>query len=404
MSAFAGSLIGALVAGEPDAARRRDAIRVVRAPGRVNLIGEHTDYNDGLVLPAAIDREVRIALLPTVSRTVRLTSLDAGDTAEIDLDDLGPARGHWIDYVAGTAWAMDAAGLPVGGFVGVVGSDLPAQAGLSSSAALELASAWALSGGEAPATDPMTLARIAQRGENEHVGVQCGLMDQFAVTFGVAGAALRLDCRSLDWRPVPLPADLVLVVCHTGAPRALTGSAYNDRRAECARAVTAIAALAGTGRAITSLRDVDPGLLEAVLPELTAADRVAARRAEHVVREIARVDATCAALVTGDLETVGRLFAESHDSLRRLYEVSSIPLDTLVEIATETPGVVAARLTGAGFGGCTINLVRPAAVADLREAVERDYERRTGLHPRVFVVAAAGGAGAVDPVGAGVGT
>ncbi len=400
MSTTTGPLIDALVAREPDAARRSEAIRIVRAPGRVNLIGEHTDYNDGLVLPVAIDRDVRIAFIPTGSRLIRLTSLDRGDTAEIDLDDLGSASGRWIDYVAGTAWAMKAAGLPVAGFVGVIGSDLPAQAGLSSSAALELASAWALSGGGAPPTDPMTLAQTAQHGENVFVGVQCGLMDQFASTLGVAGAALRLDCRSLDWAQVPLPADLVLVVCHTGAARSLAGSAYNDRRAECARAINEIATIVGGERTITSLRDVDPALLDAVLPELTAADPVAARRAEHVVRENARVDATVAALADSDTDALGELFAASHESLRGLFEVSSVPLDTFVEIARATPGVVAARLTGAGFGGCTINLVRPGAVDDLRNAVERDYERRTGLHPRVFVVAAADGAGAVDPAGA----
>ena len=398
-----GALVEALVTREPAAARARDRVRIVRAPGRVNLIGEHTDYNKGLVLPAAIDRDVRIAFVPTGDRVVRLTSLTGGDTAEVDLAAIGSARGHWIDYVAGTAWAMAEAGLPTAGFAGVVASDLPARAGLSSSAALELASAWALSGGHAPAADGMTVARTAQRGENEFVGVQCGLMDQFASAFGVAGAALRLDCRSLEWTTVPLPVDrLALVICHTGAPRTLAGSAYNDRRAECARAVAAIAAIAGPDRPVASLRDVDRGLLDAVRPELVAADPVAARRAEHVVAENERVEATCAALGSGDLATLGALFAASHESLRTLFEVSSPPLDALVEIARATPGVGASRLTGAGFGGCTVNLVERDAVAALRAAVERDYERRTRLHPRVFVVAAADGAGPVAVGGAGV--
>lgn len=292
--------------------------------------------------------------------------------------------------------------MPVAGFAGILGSDLPPQAGLSSSAALELASAWALSGGEAPAADPMTVARTAQRGENDFVGVQCGLMDQFASTFGQAGAALRLDCRSLDWTAVPLPAELILVICHTGAPRTLAGSAYNDRRAECARAVSAIASMSGPDRPIRSLRDVDAALLAAVRPELAAADPVAARRAEHVVAENARVDATCSAFATGDEAALGELFAASQRSLREDFEVSSVPLDTLVEIARGVPGVVAARLTGAGFGGCTVNLVHPEAVAGLRTAVERDYERRTRLQPRVFVVSAAAGAGMVATTGAGL--
>jgi galactokinase len=397
------ALVAALVAREPAAARSPDRIRIVRAPGRVNLIGEHTDYNDGLVLPAAIDRDVRIAFVPTGDRVVRLTSLASGDTADVDLAAIGAARGHWIDYVAGTAWAMGGARLATAGFAGVIASNLPAQAGLSSSAALELVTAWALAGGEPPANDRMAIARIAQRGENEYVGVQCGLMDQFAAAFGIADAALRLDCRSLDWTAVALPVDeLVLVICHSGAPRTLAGSAYNDRRAECARAVAAIASIVGPDRPIVSLRDVDRGLLDAIHGELAAADPVAARRAEHVVGENERVAAACVALAAVDLAALGDLFAASHESLRTLFEVSSIPLDTLVEIARATPGVIAARLTGAGFGGCTVNLVRPDAVADLRAAVERDYERRTRLHPRVFVVAAAAGAGLVATTGTGL--
>ena len=389
------SLISALVEREPTVADRRDAIRIVRAPGRVNLIGEHTDYNDGLVLPAAIDRELRMAFIPTDDGHVRLSSLTQGDTADFDLATIGSARGHWIDYVAGTAWAMAEAGLPTTGFRGVLASDLPPRAGLSSSAALELASAWALAGGSSPAPDRMTIAQTAKHAENAYVGVQSGLMDQFASAFGIAGAALRFDCRSLEWSAVPLPAELSIVICDSGAPRTLAGSAYNDRRAECATAVRLISGLVGSDRSITSLRDVDADLLDDVWTELVAADPVAARRARHVVSEIARVDATQHALQTGDLDALGALFAASHASLRSDYEVSSAPLDTLVEIAVATPGVVGARLTGAGFGGCTVNLVRPESVGALEGAVRRDYERRTGLEPRVFVVAAADGAGPV---------
>ena len=390
------ALTEALTRLEPEAARDLDRIRIVRAPGRVNLIGEHVDYNDGIVLPAAIDREIRIAFVPTTDQKVRLTTLADGERGEIDLAAIGPARGDWIDYVAGTARTMQAAGLTTQGFVGVLASNLPPQAGLSSSAALELASAWALSGGAAPDAPTMEVALIAQRAENEYVGVQCGLMDQFASAFGIDDSALRLDCRDLEWAPVPIPGDLRLVVCHSGAPRTLAGSAYNDRRAECGRAVALIAEIVGPDREIRSLRDVDETLLDGIHAELAARDAVAARRARHVVREIARVDATCRALALRDLDEVGRLFAASHDSLRDDYEVSSEPLDTLVEIARATEGVVAARLTGAGFGGCTVNLVLPDAVESLVGAVERDYERRTDLQPRVFVVSAAAGAGAVD--------
>jgi hypothetical protein len=198
-----------LRAVDPLAAAEPGRILTVHAPGRVNLIGEHTDYNDGLVLPAAIDRGISIALVPTTDRRVELTRLDDGELAAVELDAIEPAAGRWIDYVAGTAWAMTEAGLPTTGFHGVLASDLPVGAGLSSSAALELAAAWALSAGERPATDAMTLARLAQRAENEFVGVACGLMDQFAVSFGRADHTVLLDCRSLEHRAVPLPAPRV---------------------------------------------------------------------------------------------------------------------------------------------------------------------------------------------------
>jgi len=361
---------------------------MVRAPGRVNLIGEHTDYNDGFVLPAAIDLEIRIAYLPADDGRVELALADTGERQGFAIDAVGSRRGAWIDYVAGTAWAMREAGAPVRGFRGVLASSLPAGAGLSSSAALELAAAWALAGDRPPALPKMALARTAQRAENEYVGVMCGLMDQFAATFGEPGAAMLLDCRSLDHRAVPLPTEEVaLVVCHSGSPRRLEASEYNERRASCAAAVATIAAFEPEVRA---LRDVTPGMLAAVGDHLDPTTR---RRVEHVVTENGRVGDVVAALDAGDLAAVGRLFAESHASLRDGYEVSSPELDLLVEIATGTPGVVGARLTGAGFGGCTINLVRRDAVPALRAAVERDYPARTGLSPRVLEVEAAAGAG-----------
>jgi galactokinase len=364
----------------------RARIRVVHAPGRVNLIGEHTDYNDGWVLPAAIELGISIAFLPTDDGRVEVTLLDTGERSSFDLDAIGPATGRWIDYIAGTAWAMREAGLAVSGFRGLLASDLPPGAGLSSSAALELASAWALSGGDRPATETMALAQLAQRAENVHVGVACGLMDQFAVAFGLADHALLLDCRSLDHRPVPLPAGMRLVICDSGAPRALADSAYNARRAECARAVAILREL---DPAVTALRDVDADLLEAGRPRLDDPDY---RRARHVVTEDARVLATVEALASGDLETVREALLASHRSLRDDFEVSSAPLDALVEIAMTVPGVIGARLTGAGFGGCTVNLVRDDAVATLRRAIERAYPARTGLTPRVFEVSAADGA------------
>lgn len=363
---------------------------MVRAPGRVNLIGEHTDYNEGFVLPAAIGLEILIAFLPTDDRRVELTIQATGERASVDLDAIGPRTGTWIDYVAGTAWALAEAGIRTRGFRGLLASTLPASAGLSSSAALELASLWALTGGTGGGIDGMTRARLCLRAENAYVGANVGLMDQFACSLGVPGAALFLDCRTLDWRPIPIPlGGHALVVCHTGSARRLVASEYNARRAQCEAAV---AVLAGIDPSIRALRDVTPEML----PEVRArVDEETYRRCEHVVLENGRVLAAVAALEAGDLAAVGSLFAQSHASLRDLYEVSSPELDALVEIATATPGVVGARMTGAGFGGCTINLVARDAIDVLRAAVERDYPSRTGLAPGVFVVEPAAGAGLV---------
>jgi galactokinase len=379
-----------LVAADPLAAADPSAIRVVRAPGRVNLIGEHTDYNDGLVMPAAIDLEIRLAFIPTVDRRVWVRTLERGAEAAFDLDSIGPRTGTWIDYVAGTARELAAAGQPTTGFRGVLASDLPQGAGLSSSAALELASAWALSGSDGPALDPLALARVAQRAENEYVGVMCGLMDQFAVANGIAGAAIRFDCRSLEHRPVPLPlATHALVVCHSGSLRRLGESEYNARRSSCEAAVLEIARLEPSVR---SLRDVDGAMFERVAGRL---DDVARRRVRHVVSENARVEATEAAFARGDLEAVGALWAASHASLRDDYEVSSAELDLLVSIAVGTPGVAAARMTGAGFGGSTVNLVARDAIDRFRANIERTYPAKTGLQPTVIAVEPAGGAGEV---------
>jgi galactokinase len=385
------ALRAALLQHEP-AARDADParIRLVRAPGRVNLIGEHTDYNLGYVLPAAIDLEIRMAVVPTDDRRVELTRLDSGERGGFDLDGDRERDGSWVDYVAGTAWALGEAGLPVTGLRGVIASDLPENAGLSSSAAIELASAWALLGPAAAAVDRLHLARICQRAENGYVGVMSGLMDQFASSCGVADHALLLDCRSLDWRSVALPPDVRLVVLHTGSPRKLDGSAYNERRAQCDAAV---AELARTDPSVRSLRDVTPAMLAGARDRL---DPVVVRRVEHVLTENQRVLEVIAALEAVDLATVGRLFAEGHASLRDRYEVSSPELDAMVEIAGAVPGVLAARMTGAGFGGCTVNLVRADGVEGLAAAVEREYPARTGLTPRILPVRAAPGAGQLD--------
>jgi galactokinase len=386
-----GRLRERLVALDPAArVAGTDDIEVIRAPGRVNLIGEHTDYNDGFVMPAAIGLEIRLAVLPVDDRTVTVTLDETGETAAFDLAEIGGPTRSWIDYVAGTAWSLSEAGLPVRGFRGLLASDLPQGAGLSSSAALEMASALALLGRtvDVPVGER---ARLGRRAENAYVGVQSGVMDQFASAGGVADHAILLDCRSLDVRPVPLPLpDVRLVVCHSGSPHTLESSQYNERKADCDRAVAALATIDPRVRA---LRDADPALLAAARDRM---DDLAFRRATHVVEENARVIETEAALEAGDLAEVGRLFAASHASLGDLYEVSSPELDALVEIATSVPGVAGARLTGAGFGGSTINLVHRDAIPALRDAVEREYPARTGLVPTVLDVDAVDGAAWVE--------
>jgi galactokinase len=380
---------------EEGLARTGPPIEVVRAPGRVNLIGEHTDYNDGFALPAAIDLEIWLALRPWDEPRVELTSLDLGETAGFRFDHLAPRAGRdgsWIDYVAGTAWAAREAGHPVRGFRGVLDSTLPIGASLSSSAAIEMAAAQALLGGLAANLGPGILATIGRRCENEYIGISTGIMDQFSSAAGKSGHAILLDCRSLDYRHVPLPDEVAIVACHTGSSRKLRGSQYQERWADCMEGVRI---LAEREPAVRALRDVDESMLTRHRAQLP--DRVW-RRCRCIVNENARVQSTVAALEAGDLEAIGGLFAASHADLRDLYEIVSPELDAMVAIAQSVPGVVGTRMTGGGFGGCTVNLVRRDAVAALEEAVFRDYPAMTGLTPRVYVTKAVDGAGAV-PLG-----
>jgi galactokinase len=366
---------------------------IVRAPGRVNLIGEYTDFNLGFVLPAAIDLEVWIASVPWDRPQVELTSVEMGETMSFSLEGLvQPDRRErtWIDYVAATAWAMHEAGLPIRGFRGVMNSTVPVGSGLSSSAAVEMASSWALADTAGPRPEPGRMAAIAQRGENAYVGVNCGIMDQFASAAGESGHALLIDCRANTATTAPLPGHLSLVVCDTAAPRRLNSSAYNTRRQECE---TGVRLIAEREPDVRSLRDVTPAMLARNRDRLP---EVVARRCEHIVNEDDRVIEAVEALAADDIDTVGRLFAASHRSLRDLLEVSSAELDVMVEIAQKVPGVVASRLTGAGFGGCTINLVERGAEDELRSVVADEYPRRTGLKPRVYVVQAVDGAGPLE--------
>ena len=356
-----------------------EAPRIAVAPGRVNLIGEHTDYNDGFVLPMAIARAVVVAFRPRSDEVLRAHSIAYGETKEVATSSLAAPGGQdWFAYVAGVVWAFASEGLPVCGMDVVVDGDVPIGAGLSSSAALEMATARALGAATGTAWDSVRMAKLGQQAENRYVGMNCGIMDQFASAACTAGHALLLDCRSLETQPVPLPDAVAVVVMDTGARRSLAASAYNERRAACERVVTEIAR---TKPEVTALRDVSADDLEAALPRLDETD---AKRARHVVAEIARPAAMAAALGEGDLVKVGRLLKESHVSLRDLYDVSCEELDLITSLARRQPSCYGARMTGAGFGGCALALVDAADVDAFCEEVRFGYKATFDLPAALY--------------------
>jgi galactokinase len=358
---------------------------VARAPGRVNLIGDHTDYNDGFVLPMAIDRAVWIALRPRGDQQVTVHSLDFDEVRTFDLADVGDLAergGGWLEYVRGVAWALRDAGEDLTrGWDGVTAGDVPVGAGLSSSAALELATARAFAAVCGLRWEPTAMALLAQRAENAWVGVNCGIMDQLISAAGAAGRALLIDCRSLESRLVPLPAGVAVVVLDTATRRGLVDSAYNERRAQCEKA----AAFFG----VRALRDVDA---DAILSPSLRLDPLTRKRARHVVTENARTVAAADALAGGDVETVGRLMSASHVSLRDDFEVSRRELDVMVELAQAHAACHGARMTGAGFGGCAVALVERGGSADFAREIARRYEAEAGLRPSVYVCSASEGA------------
>jgi galactokinase len=359
---------------------------VARAPGRVNLIGEHTDYNEGFVLPMSIDRSVSIAFAPRTDSRVVVRSADFAGVADFAVEELRtpPESGSadWTEYVRGVAWAFGDAGLRLRrGIDAVAAGDVPVGAGLSSSAALELAVARALAQANDLPWDAARMARVCQRAENEWVGVQCGIMDQLISAAAVQGHCLLIDCRSLDTRRVPIPPGAAVVILDTGTRRALADSEYNERRMQCREA----AALFGK----TVLRDVYMGMLEARARELAP---VVHRRARHVVLENARTIAASAALERGDLATVGALMDESHVSLRDDFEVSSPALDCIVSIARAQKGCFGARMTGAGFGGCAVALTRADLAPEFARVVKESYDRETGHVSAAYISLPASGA------------
>ncbi len=361
---------------------------IARAPGRVNIIGEHTDYNDGFVLPMAIDRAVYIAGQSTRVHTVKVHSLDFNETRSFNLADtiaFKPAAGDWLEYLKGTAWALRDAGYLLEGWEGVLVGDVPVGAGLSSSAAVEMATARVFATTSNLPWEPGTMARLGQRAENEWVGVNCGIMDQMISASGQQGHALLLDCRSLEGELVPLPEGVAVVVLDTGTRRGLVDSAYNQRRAQCEAAARFFA--------VEALRDVDEQMFAARACQL---DETARPRAAHVISENARTVRAAEAMRVGDAETLGRLMDESHCSLRDDFAVSSPALDAMVESASSQHGCFGARMTGAGFGGCAVALVSAERAESFATATADTYRQATDNEPSVYICQPTDGAALIE--------
>lgn len=362
--------------------------RLFRAPGRVNLIGEHTDYNDGYVLPMAIDRAVWVAAAPTDrgDRTVRLAALSL-DSAEhaFSLDDLQPEPvARWANYVRGVLAMLERAGHRLEGLDLAYAGNVPIGAGLSSSAAVEVAVATAARDLFGLEISDLELARICQQAEHEFAGTQCGIMDQLISVAGREGHALLIDCRHLSWEPVPLPANVAAVICDTGKRRGLVDSAYNERRAQCEEGARRLG--------VAALRDLDVDTFEARADDLPPLLR---RRCRHVVHENDRTLRAAEALRQGRVGAFGQLMNQSHASLRDLYEVSCEELDLMAALAQSQPRCWGARMTGAGFGGCVVALVERDALAGFTRTMVTLYERQAMRTPALYVCQPSAGAGPV---------
>ena len=371
-------------AGDLVAARFRkmfgSAPRIFRAPGRVNVIGEHTDYNDGFVMPAALEFYTWVAAAKRKDRVIEAYSDHFDENISLSLDGLdGPPRKHWGDFIRGVAAVLQKAGYTLAGANLVIHGEVPLGAGLSSSASLEVATALTLSSLSGIDVPRLELAKLCQRAEHEFVGTRCGIMDQFVAVHGAAGHALMLDCRSLEYVPLPLPDDFRLVVCNSMVRHELASGEYNRRRAACEEGVKL---LQPHRPGIHALRDVSVADLEAwqhVLPATVY------RRCRHVVTENQRVVLAAEALRSSDPERFGQLMYESHASLRDDYQVSCKELDLLVALASSSQGVYGARMTGGGFGGCTVNLLRADACDSFRENMSRAYREATGIIPEIYI-------------------
>jgi galactokinase len=364
--------------------------RVFRAPGRVNLIGEHTDYNDGFAMPAAIEFYCWAAIGPREDRQFSIYSEEFSAAAEVNLGStaIAPTK-SWSDYPIGVALELEKAGVRISGANLLIESEVPMGAGLSSSAAIEVATALALTENSGASPDRLQLARLCRKAENEFVGARVGIMDQFVSLHGQKNHALLLDCRSLTFKSLAIPDSVKLVISNTMVKHELASSEYNRRRADCEEAVRRLATVLP---GIRALRDVTLEQLERHRELLT---EVIYKRALHIISENVRVLDSAEALGVGDIERFGKRMAESHRSLRDLYEVSCRELDLMVDLAYQQKGLVGARMTGGGFGGATINLVDARHAGEFKEKLGKAYQHETGLVPQIYICKPAEGAGSV---------
>ena len=366
--------------------------KVSRAPGRVNLIGEHTDYNDGFVMPAALEFATLTAAAPRPDRRLAVYSMIMDETRTFDLD--APAASgshHWSDYVFGVAVMLERSGLRLAGADCVVWTDVPLGSGLSSSAALEVSVAHALLTASGLPFEPVAVAKICQHAENVFVGMRCGVMDQYVSACGVAGAALLIDCRSLESRNVPIAPNLRLLIANSNVHHQHAGGEYNARREACEEGVRILRPYLGP---ITALRDVTPKVLDRhrrVLPELVY------RRCRHIVTENARVLEAERALKAGDFAACGKAMNASHASMRDDFEITCPEIDFLADFTQGQAGVYGSRMTGGGFGGCTVSLIEKDAVERVTELIIGAYRLASGREAEVFVCSPSDGAG-LDPL------
>jgi galactokinase len=361
-----------------------------RAPGRVNLIGEHTDYNDGFVMPAALDLYTYVAVSPRPDRRLSVYSETLAEMRDLDLDSIRPGKsGDWSDYVRGVAGVLESYGYKLRGADLAITSEVPLGSGLSSSAALEVSTAWALLSNSEINVDRNAIPQMCQRAEHLYPETKCGIMDQFISCHGRAGHALMLDCRSLDFQLLPVPSQVRLMVCNTMVRHEHASGGYNTRQGECEEGLRALQQVLPDIRA---LRDVTIDELERHRSRLTP---LIYKRVRHVVTENERVKMAACALRAADMAKLGELMADSHRSLRDDYEVSTPELDLMVELARDQKDVYGARMTGGGFGGCTISLVHSDLAEEVQQKLGQLYEAKTGLSPTILICEASDGSGAV---------